>query len=449
MPIRKDSRRHCTRIRIACRIRRVHASRDTCILRGHAPACASMTRNGTMEIVLTDDQAAIDRSVRRTCAGFGDNYWTDCKENRRFPEEHCQAMEKAGFLGITMPAELGSSGLGVTEAAIMMHAAKSSGGGYSAASATTEQKKRFLGPLIKGEQKACFGVTEPDAGLDTTSIKTFARRVDGGRPITGWKIRTSTAQQAPKILILARTAAKEDDRRLIDGLADFDRSKIEVRPIHKLGRKAVDSDAVFIDDLFVPDEDRIGDEGKGFYYVLDSLNPERDSSRHQGDRTRPQRRRPRGKICQGASRFRSAIGRTRRISIPSRSAGPFWGRPIGCAFGRPGSMTTQNSGGAEANAAKFLSGRAAFQGCRQRRSTPANIRSGASSGKRATAVDRWCKGARTRIGPQRSRGPLAPRINGMKGPSFSPSRRFRPTGEEGQGCREYSPSSSIGRARRS
>ena len=208
-----------------------------------------MTRNGTMEIVLTDDQAAIDRSVRRTCAGFGDNYWTDCKENRRLPEKHRQAMEKAGFLGITMPAELGSSGLGVTEAAIMMHAVKSSGGGYSAASATTEQKKRFLGPLIKGEQKACFGVTEPDARLDTTSIKTLARRVDGGCPIAGWTIWTSTAQQAPKILILARTAAKEDDRRPTDGLTDFDRSKIEVRPIHKLGRKAVDSDAVFVDDL--------------------------------------------------------------------------------------------------------------------------------------------------------------------------------------------------------
>ena len=144
-----------------------------------------MTRNGTMEIVLTDDQAAIDRSVRRTCAGFGDNYWTDCKENRRFPEEHCQAMEKAGFLGITMPA--GTRQLrprrfdrrcGHHDARGEVERRRIFGGVGNPRSS----KKRFLRPLIKGEQKACFGVTEPDAGLDTTSIKTFARRVDGGRP---------------------------------------------------------------------------------------------------------------------------------------------------------------------------------------------------------------------------------------------------------------------------
>jgi alkylation response protein AidB-like acyl-CoA dehydrogenase len=196
--------------------------------------------------------------------------------------------------GITMPEELGGAGLGVTEAAIMMHTVASGGGGQAAASSihinlfgphaivvhgSPEQKKRWLTPLIKGEEKACFGVTEPDAGLDTTSIKTFAKKVDGGYRITGRKMWTSTGQEAHKIVILARTTPKSECKRPTDGMtlfySDLDRTKIEVRRIKKLGRNAVDSNATFIDDYFVPESDRIGDEGRGFYYLLDSLNPER------------------------------------------------------------------------------------------------------------------------------------------------------------------------------
>ena len=165
-----------------------------------------------MDMVLTEEQAAIDAAVRKICGNFTDEYWTECETDLRFPEEYYQAMAGAGFLGITMPEELGGAGLGVTEAAIMMQAASSSGGGYSAASAihinlfgphaivvhgTPEQKQRFLTPLIRGEEKACFGVTEPDAGLDTTSITTFAKRAPGGYRITGRKIWTSTAQVVP------------------------------------------------------------------------------------------------------------------------------------------------------------------------------------------------------------------------------------------------------------
>src|ERR1700743_1873781 len=184
-----------------------------------------------------------------------------------------------------MPVEYGGAGLGVTEAAILMHTVARGGGGYAAASSihlnifgphaivvhgSEAQKRRMLPPLIRGEQKACFAVTEPNAGLDTTSIETFARRTNDGYILKGRKIWTTTAQEADKILILARTAKKEDGRKPTDGMTlfytDLDRTKVEVRRIPKMGRAGVDSNTVFIDDLFVPDEDRIGEEGKGFRY---------------------------------------------------------------------------------------------------------------------------------------------------------------------------------------
>ena len=247
-----------------------------------------------MDFELTSQQQAIDEGVRKVCADFSDAYWTECEEHARFPQEYYRAMADGGWLGMTMPERLGGAGLGVTEAAIMMHAVTSSGGGYSAASAihinmfgphaivvhgTPEQQDEWLPPLISGEQKACFGVTEPDAGLDTTSIKTFATRTNDGYRVKGRKMWTSTGQVADKILLLTRTTAKKDCKRPTDGMTlfytDLDRTKVEVRRIHKMGRNAVDSNAVFIDDLYVPDSHRVGEEGEGFKYILDSLNPER------------------------------------------------------------------------------------------------------------------------------------------------------------------------------
>jgi acyl-CoA dehydrogenase len=144
---------------------------------------------------------------------------------------------------------------------------------------TAEQKARWIPRLIAGDDRVAFGVTEPDAGLNTTRIKTFAERVDGGYRVRGQKVWTSTAQVATKILLVARTAPLEASPKATDGIslffADFDRTKIEAQRIPKMGRKAVDSNQVFIDGLFVPEADRIGEEGKGFSYLLDSLNPER------------------------------------------------------------------------------------------------------------------------------------------------------------------------------
>ena len=247
-----------------------------------------------MDFELTDDQKAIADAVRKICAQFPDEYWSHKDNTAEFPHEFHAAMAKDGWLGITMPEELGGSNLGVTEAAVMMNTVARSNGSSAAMSTlqinlfaphpivvlgTPEQKARMLRPLINGSEKTCFGVTEANAGLNTTRIKTFAKRVDGGYLVNGSKIWTSTAQQAHNILLLTRTTALEDCKKPTDGMTIFftklDRQKIEVRRIPKMGRAAVDSNAIFITDLFIPDQDRIGEEGKGFYYLLHSINPER------------------------------------------------------------------------------------------------------------------------------------------------------------------------------
>ncbi len=232
--------------------------------------------------------------VTRVCRAFGDDYWLACDRDASFPHAFHKAMAEAGWLGITMPEEVGGSALGVTEAALMMKTVAASGGAFAAASAihinlfgphaivvhgTAEQKSSMLAPLVRGQTKACFGVTEPDAGLDTTRIKTFARRTADGYVVNGQKIWTSTAQQASHIMLLARTTPLEQCDRKTLGLSLFytplDRTRIEVREIAKMGRAAVDSNQIFIENLEIPESDRIGEEGEGFMYLLDSLNPER------------------------------------------------------------------------------------------------------------------------------------------------------------------------------
>lgn len=335
-----------------------------------------------MDFTFTDLQKEIDESVRKVCSEFTDEYWMECDDKARFPEEFYNAMAQSGWLGITMPEELGGAGLGVTEAAIMMHAVAASGGGQSAASAihinlfgphaivvhgSDEQKKRWLEPLIQGQEKACFGVTEPDAGLDTTSIKTFAKKVDGGYIVNGRKMWTSTGQEAHKIVLLARTTPKEECKRPTDGMtlfyADLDRTKIEVRRIKKLGRNAVDSNATYIDDYFIPDSDVIGEVGKGFYYLLDSLNPERVLV---GIEAIGIGRAALDKAAQYAKErvvFGRPIGQNQGIQHPLAEA---WTYLESAYFMCLRAANLYDNGlpcGAEANAAKFLSARAAFDAC--------------------------------------------------------------------------------------
>jgi acyl-CoA dehydrogenase len=247
-----------------------------------------------MQFARTEQQDAIADAVGKVCSRFDDAYWLKKDKDGGYPNEFYAAMADAGWLGIAMPEEYGGSGLGVTEAAIMMQTVANAGGGFSAASAIhlnifgpnpivvfgdDEQKKRMLPDIIKGKVKGCFAVTEPNAGLNTTSLETKAELSGNGYVVSGRKVWTTTAQVADKMLLIARTTPREKCKKATEGLSlfytDFDRKFIEVREIEKMGRKAVDSNQVFIDGLKVPLEDRIGEEGKGFQYLLHGLNPER------------------------------------------------------------------------------------------------------------------------------------------------------------------------------
>lgn len=247
-----------------------------------------------MNFELNEEQLAIRSAVEAVCSEFGDDYWLQRDRDGLFPEEFVEAVTNGGWLGIAMPKEYGGAGLGITEAAILAHTITRSGAGMSGASAvhlnlfgphpivvfgTDEQKQRFLPRLIQGLDRTCFGVTEPDAGLNTTRLSTRAERDGDHYVINGRKMWTSTAQTATKILLIVRTTPWEECAKPTQGMTlfytDLDREKIEVRLIEKMGRKAVDSNALFIDDLIVPVEDRIGEEGDGWNCLLHGLNPER------------------------------------------------------------------------------------------------------------------------------------------------------------------------------
>jgi acyl-CoA dehydrogenase len=272
----------------------------------------------------------------------------------------------------------------VTEAVIMLHEVASHGGAMAAASTvhinlfgphpivvfgTEDQRKRWLPRLVEGKDQCCFGFTEPDAGLNTTAIKTFAEKVPGGYVVHGQKVWTSTAQVANKIMLLTRTTKLEDCKRPTDGITifytDLDRSKIEVRRIPKMGRKAVDSNAIFIDGLFIPDADRVGEEGKGFSYILHSLNPERllvaaEAIAIGQDALRRATRYARDRVV-----FDRPIGQNQGIQHPL--AERWMALEAAWAMTMKGAWLYDNHRpcGAEANTAKFLGARAGYDSALQ------------------------------------------------------------------------------------
>ena len=335
-----------------------------------------------MHFALTQDQESIRDAIQKICADFGYDYWRAKDRDGGFPREFYQAIAKAGWLGIAMPPEYGGAGLGITEAAIMTRTVAESGAGLSGASAihmnifglhpvvkfgTDEQKRRWLPPLIAGEQQACFAVTEPNTGLETLKLKTFAKRVGDKYVVNGQKVWISTAQVANKMLLLARTTPLEEVTKPGTGLSlfyvDFDRARIEAREIDKMGRKAVDSNQVFIDNLEVPVADRIGEEGRGFEYILHGMNPERVLIASE------------------------AVGLGRAaLKLAAKYAGEriVFGRPIGQNQGiqhplaerwielEAADLLTMRAAwaydqglpcGAEANAAKYFAGEAGFKAC--------------------------------------------------------------------------------------
>ncbi len=331
---------------------------------------------------LTGEQQQIRSLVEKVCTGFDDAFWLRHDKEKLFPEPFYRAIADAGLLGLAMPERYGGSGLGITEAAVMMRAIAESGAAMAGASSvhmnifglqpvivfgTEEQKARMLPPLIRGDEKACFAVTEPDAGLNTTQLKTRAERSNDGWAISGQKIWISTAQVADKVLLLARTTPLDQVERKTDGLSLFytrlDRSRAEVRLIDKMGRHAVDSNLIFFDQMHVPADDLIGNEGDGFKQILHGLNPER--------------------ILVAAEAVGIGYAALRRATAYAKERVVF-DRPIGQNQGIQHPLarcwmdleaawltvlraaTLYDSGqecGAQANTAKFLAAEAAFSAC--------------------------------------------------------------------------------------
>jgi acyl-CoA dehydrogenase len=335
-----------------------------------------------MDFGFTQDQEAIRDAIQRICQKFDADYWLKKDREGGFPHDFHKAFADAGWLGICIPEEYGGSGLGVTEAALMMQTVSQSGAGLSGASAlhmnifglnpvvmfgTPEQKKRMLPPLVAGKDKACFAVTEPDAGLDTLNLKTRAERTNSGYVISGQKIWISTAQVASKMLILARTTPADKVKRRTEGLSLFyttlDRKHVEAREIDKMGRKAVDTNQLFIDALPVPEEDRIGEEGRGFEYILHGMNPERvliaveaiGLGRAALDRAT---RYARERIV-----FDRPIGQNQSIQHPLAESWMELEAANLMAFKAAALYDAGQPCAAEANAAKYLAAEAAFKAC--------------------------------------------------------------------------------------
>jgi len=337
-----------------------------------------------MDFRLSDDQEAIREAIAAICRRFGDDYWLRRDREGGFPEDFYAAFAEAGWLGICIPEEYGGSGLGVTEAAVMMREIAESGAGMSGASClhinifglnpvlvhgTEEQRRRMLPPMVQGKEKACFAVTEPNTGLNTTQLRTRAVRRGDRYVVDGQKVWISTAQVADKILLLARTTPLEEVKKPTHGLSlfytDLDRSRIKVHEIEKMGRKVVDSNELFIEGFEIPLEDRIGEEGRGFDYILHGMNPERVLIAAEAIGL--------GRLALSRATayarerivFNRPIGQNQAIQHPLArnwmQLEAAWLMVLRAAWEYDGGLPC----GASANAAKYLAGEAGFDACQQ------------------------------------------------------------------------------------
>ncbi|CAN5296155.1 acyl-CoA dehydrogenase family protein [soil metagenome] len=337
-----------------------------------------------MDFAYDANHDSIRDAIEKICERFDDAYWLKKDKDGGFPHEFHKAMADAGWLGICVPEEYGGSGLGITEAAIMMRTIAESGAGMSGASAihmnvfglnpvvvfgTREQCARMLPSIVSGAHKACFAVTEPNTGLNTTQLKTRAVRDGDKYVVNGQKVWISTAQVAEKILLLARTTPLEEVKKPTHGLSlfytDFDRSKIAVHEIEKMGRKAVDSNELFIADFEIPVEDRIGEEGRGFDYILHGMNPERILIAAEAVGLGKLALKRAADYAKSRIVFNRPIGQNQAIQHPlaknwmeleaawlmTLSAGWQYDQNLPC--------------GPAANAAKYLAGEAGYQACEQ------------------------------------------------------------------------------------
>ena len=337
-----------------------------------------------MDFSLSPEQQSIREAVLRTCEKFDAAYWLEKDRHGGFPLDFHAAIAEAGWLGICMPPEYGGAGLGIQEAALLVQAISESGAGLSGVSAihmnifglnpvvkfgTDAQNQRMLPPLIAGKEKACFAVTEPNTGLNTTQLKTFARKEGDTYYVTGRKVWITTAQVTEKMLLLARTTPLDQVKKPTDGLSlfytDLDRRYVDVREIEKLGRKAVDSNELFIENLPVPAADLIGKEGEGFRNILHGMNPERALAAAAAIGLGRVALKRAAAYANERIVFDRPIGKNQGVQHPLAKC---WMELEAANLMVMNAAWRYDQGmecGAESNAAKYLAGEAGFKACEQ------------------------------------------------------------------------------------
>lgn len=337
-----------------------------------------------MNFDLSEDQLAIQEAISAICKQFDDDYWLNCDRDARFPQEFVDKIIEGAWLGIAMPEQYGGAGLGISEAAIVTHAISRSGAGMSGASAihinlfgphpivvfgNEEQKQSFLPALIQGKDRTCFGVTEANAGLNTTRLQTRAERNGNHYLVNGQKMWTSTAQRANKILLIARTTPLEKCKKPTDGLTlfytDLNRDNVEVRLIEKMGRAAVDTNALFIDNLKVPVEDRIGEEGEGWKCLLHGLNPERILVASEAIGLGQVALEKAARYAKDRTVFDRSIGKNQAIQHPLAENWMELEAAHNMVFKAAYEYDSGKDAGVSANTAKYLSAQAALKACQR------------------------------------------------------------------------------------
>lgn len=331
---------------------------------------------------MTDSQRTVREAIAKICSNFPDEYWARVDQSHELPTELHKTLAEQGWLGICLPQEYGGSELGVSEAAVMMQTIAESGGGMTAASSihmnifglepvakfgTEEQKERWLRPLIAGQQRACFAVTEPNTGLDTLKLQSLAKKEGDHYVVSGQKIWISTAQRADKVLLLVRTTPLDQVKKPSQGLSlfytDLQVPEVQKTEIPKMGRAAVDTNSLFFENWRVPEKDRIGEENEGFKMILHGMNAER--------------------ILIGAEAIGLGFAALRRAALYAQERHVF-GLPIGKNQGIQHPLSDSwiklesarmmiyqaarlydqgYAGGEYANAGKYLAGEAAFEAC--------------------------------------------------------------------------------------
>ena len=337
-----------------------------------------------MDFALTENQEAIRDAVEVLCRDFDEGYWLNKDREGGFPFEFHKAMADAGWLGVCIPEDFGGSGLGITEAAVMMRTVSESGAGMSGASAvhmnifglnpvvvfgSDEQRRRMLPPMAEGKDKSCFAVTEPNTGLNTTQLKLRAERKGDRYVVNGQKVWISTAQVANKVLLLARTTPLEEIRNPTNGLSlfytDFDKKRVHTREIEKMGRKAVDSNELFFENFEVPVDDRIGEEGRGFEYILHGMNPERILIAAEAVGLGMAALKRASEYAKTRIVFNRQIGKNQGIQHPLArnwmELEAAWLMTMSASWQYDNNMAC----GAAANSAKYLAAEAGFHACEQ------------------------------------------------------------------------------------